>query len=215
MGTSVGQVRVVDLPGPDLLFDMFHGYREGGEEGLWLVCFPFPFPSHFFPSFGRVNTFFVLDISFSVFFLSGILFCIFCIFAFFVFFSCLFFVWYHFVIRIFFLSCCCSSLYLIFSSRRIFLFIFFRGHFYPFLVFSISFSLEFQSLVLSSYHYLSKFPPLLPHHIRAFSTLFPTRIFMLRRGLISHANILYHSFSFTGMANTVLRHLTRMQRTLV
>ncbi|XP_042230761.1 cadherin-89D-like [Homarus americanus] len=29
VGTSVGQVRVVDLPGPELLFDMFHSYSEG------------------------------------------------------------------------------------------------------------------------------------------------------------------------------------------
>lgn len=31
VGTSVGQVRVVDLPGPELMFDMFHSYSEGGE----------------------------------------------------------------------------------------------------------------------------------------------------------------------------------------
>ncbi|XP_063874721.1 cadherin-89D-like [Scylla paramamosain] len=29
VGTSVGQVRVVDMPGPELLFDMFHSYPEG------------------------------------------------------------------------------------------------------------------------------------------------------------------------------------------
>ncbi|XP_045608618.2 cadherin-89D [Procambarus clarkii] len=29
VGASVGQVHVVDLPGPELLFDMFHSYQEG------------------------------------------------------------------------------------------------------------------------------------------------------------------------------------------
>ncbi|XP_068218882.1 cadherin-89D [Palaemon carinicauda] len=29
VGTSIGQVRVVDMDGPDLLFDMFHSYEEG------------------------------------------------------------------------------------------------------------------------------------------------------------------------------------------
>ena len=32
VGTSVGQVRVVDMPGPKLLFDMFHSYTEGGKS---------------------------------------------------------------------------------------------------------------------------------------------------------------------------------------
>ncbi|XP_050737867.1 cadherin-89D-like [Eriocheir sinensis] len=46
VGTSVGQVRVVDLPGPDLLFDMFHGYQEGvpfaieEESGIVSVVTP-------------------------------------------------------------------------------------------------------------------------------------------------------------------------------
>lgn len=35
LDTSVGQVRVVDLPGPELFFDMFHGYEEGGKCVRW------------------------------------------------------------------------------------------------------------------------------------------------------------------------------------
>lgn len=31
VGTSVGQVRVVDMEGSELMFDMFHSYQEGGE----------------------------------------------------------------------------------------------------------------------------------------------------------------------------------------
>lgn len=32
VGTSVGQVRVEDMPGPEQLFDMFHSYTNGGES---------------------------------------------------------------------------------------------------------------------------------------------------------------------------------------
>lgn len=31
VGTSVGQVRVVDMEGSELMFDMFHSYQDGGE----------------------------------------------------------------------------------------------------------------------------------------------------------------------------------------
>lgn len=64
VGTSVGQVRVVDMEGSELMFDMFHSYQEGGElngrrfffsvscfiiifiVGLWsLICHPVSFVS--------------------------------------------------------------------------------------------------------------------------------------------------------------------------
>nr|XP_053655988.1 cadherin-89D-like isoform X2 [Cherax quadricarinatus] len=34
VGTSIGQIRVVDLAGPEMLFDMFHSYHEGVPFGI-------------------------------------------------------------------------------------------------------------------------------------------------------------------------------------
>lgn len=40
VGTSVGQVRVVDMQGAELLFDMFHSYPDGGVSSAEsLICF--------------------------------------------------------------------------------------------------------------------------------------------------------------------------------
>ncbi|XP_071543668.1 cadherin-89D [Panulirus ornatus] len=55
VGTSVGQVRVVDLPGPELMFDMFHSYTEGVpfaiEESSGIVSVMSPLQQYSQPTY--------------------------------------------------------------------------------------------------------------------------------------------------------------------